>query len=38
VCLSEHHFDSLDWQPVLNEQGQVTGDIDILTPSPVGEE
>jgi len=38
VSLSEHPFGSLDWLPVLNEEGQVTGDIVILTLKPVVEE
>jgi hypothetical protein len=35
LILSMHPFDSLDWLPVLNEHGQVTGDIVILTLIPV---
>ncbi len=31
-------FDSLDWLPVPNEEGEVTGDIVILTLIPVGTE
>jgi 4-amino-4-deoxy-L-arabinose transferase-like glycosyltransferase len=36
LTLSMHPFDSVDWLPVLNEQGEVTGDIVILTLIPVG--
>jgi 4-amino-4-deoxy-L-arabinose transferase-like glycosyltransferase len=35
LTLSMHPFDSEEWLPVLNEQGQVTGDIVILTLIPV---
>jgi 4-amino-4-deoxy-L-arabinose transferase-like glycosyltransferase len=35
LILSMHPLDSLDWLPVLNEQGQFTGDIVILTLIPV---
>jgi len=31
LTLSMHPFDSEEWLPILNEQGQVTGDIVILT-------
>ncbi len=31
LTLSIHPFDSQEWLPVLNEQGQVTGDTVILT-------
>jgi hypothetical protein len=36
LTLSMHPFDSEEWLPVLNEEGQVTGDIVILTLIPVG--
>ncbi|MGB3903489.1 MAG: hypothetical protein WBB22_01060, partial [Anaerolineae bacterium] len=35
LILSMHPFDSLSWLPVLNEEGEVTGDIVILTLIPV---
>jgi 4-amino-4-deoxy-L-arabinose transferase-like glycosyltransferase len=35
LTLSMHPFDSEEWLPVLNEEGQVTGDIVILTLIPV---
>jgi hypothetical protein len=35
LILSVRPFDRLDWLPVLNERGQVTGDIVILTLIPV---
>ena len=38
LTLSMHPFESEEWLPVLNEQGQVTGDIVILTLIPVVEE
>jgi hypothetical protein len=37
LTLSMHPFDSEEWLPVLNEEGQVTGDIVILTLIPVVE-
>jgi hypothetical protein len=33
-----HPFDSEEWLPVLNAEGQVTGDIVILTLFPVVEQ
>lgn len=38
LTLSMRPFESEDWLPVLNEQGQFTGDIVILTLIPVVEE
>jgi 4-amino-4-deoxy-L-arabinose transferase-like glycosyltransferase len=38
LTLSTHPFESEEWLPVLNEQGQVTGDIVILTLIPVVED
>lgn len=38
LTLSMHPFENEEWLPVLNEQGQVTGDIVILTLIPVVEE
>ncbi len=35
LTLSVHPFESEDWLPILNEQGQDTGDIVILTLIPV---
>ena len=35
LTMSMHPFDSLDWLPLLDEQGQDTGDIVILTLIPV---
>jgi len=35
LTLSMHPFESEEWLPILNEQGQVTGDIVILTLIPV---
>jgi 4-amino-4-deoxy-L-arabinose transferase-like glycosyltransferase len=35
LTLSMHPFDSEEWLPVLNEEGEVTGDIVILTLIPV---
>ena len=37
LTLSKHAFDSEEWLPVLNEEGQVTGDMVILTLIPVVE-
>jgi hypothetical protein len=36
LILSVYPFDSEEWLPVLNEEGQVTGDIVILTLIPGG--
>jgi hypothetical protein len=35
LILSVYPFDSEEWLPVLNEEGEVTGDIVILTLIPV---
>ena len=35
LTLSIHPFGSEEWLPMLNEQGQVTGDLVILTLIPV---
>jgi hypothetical protein len=35
LTLSVHPFGSEEWLPVLNEEGQVTGDTVILTLVPV---